>query len=88
MALTIFEKEKKQQYLYWIILVAILAGAIWFGRNYLIKSPSPPSSAPQKKTVDINLAVLDTEVFQNLQPFEEITPFEGEVGRANPFLPQ
>ena len=87
MALTLFNKEKKRQYLYWILLVVILAGTIWLGRNYLVKPVPPPVQPPKKKTVEINLAILDSEAVRNLQPFEEILPFEDEVGRENPFLP-
>jgi len=87
MALTLFDKEKKRQYLYWILLVAILAGAIWFGRNYLVKPASPVPLPPKKKTIEINLELLNNAAFQKLQSFEEILPFEGEIGRENPFLP-
>jgi len=74
-------------YLNWILIVVIFIGALWFGQNYLVKPVPSPSPPPQKKTIEINLKVLESPALQELQIFEEIPPFEGEIGRENPFLP-
>jgi len=84
----LFPKERKgRKYLNWIFLIVILAGLLWFGRSYLIKPSPQPPPPPKKKTIEINLEVLKSPAIQGLQPFDEIAPFEGEIGRENPFLP-
>jgi hypothetical protein len=87
MALPLFQEGKRQQYLNWILLIVILIGGLWFARNYLVKPLPPPPSPPKKETIEINLKLLENPAFQELQPFEGINPFEGEIGRENPFLP-
>ncbi len=86
MILPFFKQRKKQKYLNWILLIVILIGALWFGRNYLVK-PLPPPPSPKEKKIEINLEMLKNPALQKLQLFEEISPFEGEIGRENPFLP-
>ena len=86
MALPFFQIKKRQKYLYWVLLVAVLIGAIWFGRDYLVK-PSSPSPPPKEKKIEINYKILEDSTLQGFQLFEEILPFEGETGRNNPFLP-
>lgn len=87
MALPFLQQRKRQKYLNWVFIAAILIGALWFGRNYLVKPLSSPPSTPKEKKVEINLEILKKPVLQELQPFEEIPPFEGDIGRENPFLP-
>lgn len=87
MALPFLESGKNQKYIKWVFLVVILIGVIWFGRNYLVK-PLPPSPLPPKeKKIEINFNALKNPAIQNLQVFEEIPPYKGEIGRDNPFLP-
>lgn len=81
-------KKKDRKIFNWILLIAALVVAVWFGRDFLVKPPSlSPSSLPRQKKVEINFEVLKNPLLQNLQPFEEIPLFEGETGRENPFLP-
>lgn len=87
MVLPFLETRKKQKYLSWVLLIIILIGALWFGKNYLVKPLPPPLPSPKEKKVEINLEILNSPILQELQPFEEISPFEGETGRENPFLP-
>lgn len=87
MVLPFFQTRKRQQYLSWILAIAILVGALWFGRNYLVKPIPPPPPPPKEKKVEINLEILKNPAIQELSIFEEIPPFEGETGRENPFLP-
>lgn len=83
-----FQGKKRQKYLSWIVLIVILAGALWFGRGFLIKPGPPPPSPPEKKTIEMSFELFNNPAFQELQSFEEIPPFEGEVGRENPFIAQ
>lgn len=87
MAFPFFQQRKKQKYLSWILVIAILIGALWFGRNYLVKPLPPAPPPPKEKKTEINLEILKSPLLQELQSFEEILPFEGETGRENPFLP-
>jgi hypothetical protein len=50
-----------------------------------IKEALTPS--PEPKKIEINLEVLKSPILKELQSFEEIKPFEGKIGRENPFLP-
>lgn len=68
-------------------MVVLLIAAFWLAQNYLVKPVSPPPIPPKQKTIEINLEALENPVLQELQLFEEIPPFEGEIGRDNPFLP-
>lgn len=87
MALPLFQERERKKYLSWVFVIVILAGALWFSRGFLIKPiPSLPSK-PVKKTVEMNFKIFSNPAFQALQPFEEILPFEEELGRENPFLP-
>jgi len=81
-------KKKDRKIFNWILLIIALVLAVWFGKDFFVK-PSflAPSSPPQARKVEINFEVLKNPLLQDLQPFEEIPPFEGETGRENPFLP-
>jgi hypothetical protein len=49
--------------------------------------PSPPSPEIERlPVIKINFEVLQSSLLQEFQLFEEIPPFEGEIGRENPFL--
>lgn len=87
MALPFLQQRKRRKYLQWVFIIVILIGALWFGRNYLVEPFSSPPSTPKEKKVEINLEILKKPVLQELQPFGEIPPFEGDIGRENPFLP-
>ena len=88
MAIQFEEQKKKQRYLLWILLVALLiiAVVIWYG--FFIKSEQdslivvvPP------REIKIDFRILENPFLQESQLFEEISPFEKETGRNNPFLP-
>ena len=88
MALTFLKERKKRKYFLWIIFgVIIFVAIIYFGKDYLVKPSLSSPPPPKKKTVEINYEALKNPVLGELQPFEEIPSFEGEVGRENPFLP-
>jgi len=85
------EQKKRQKYLIPIILVIIIATVIilWFG--YFKKEPSPFSpkvpTGPVLREIEIDFSVLENPFLTKLQPFIEISPFEGKKGRINPFEP-
>lgn len=39
------------------------------------------------KKIEIDFELLENPLLNQLQPIEKIPPFEGEVGRENPFIP-
>jgi len=86
MPLAIF-REKRQQYLAFLLLIVILIGAIWFLWPKISPSLPAPPPPPKPKKVEINFEALKKETTKDLRLFEEITPFEEEIGRENPFLP-
>ena len=80
-------REKRQQYLAFLLLIAILIGAIWFLWPKISPSLSSPLPPLKPKKVEINFEVLKKEAIKDLRLFEKITPFEEEIGRENPFSP-
>ena len=89
MAIVFFEEQKRQQYLILVFGVVILATVtvFWFGvfqRPPLGPLESPES--PYSKKVEINFEVFKNPALSKMELFSEIRPFEGVVGRENPFL--
>ena len=87
MAFKFTQKYRKQKYLLGALLLVILAtGFIWWKGFY---SPSEGSqefsSTYQGKDINIRFDVLENEIFQELQPFLEISMPE-KVGKTNPFF--
>lgn len=80
-------QDKKQRNLFFILSTLAFIWLIWFGKDFFIKilPPPPPSQSFQK--IEINFEVLKNPLLKNLVSFEEIPPFEGEVGREDPFVP-
>jgi len=79
--------QKRQKYLIFV-LVAIIFVILFLAWNYFLKKPPSfyfePVPPPE---IRIDFAVLENPDLEELQLFEEISPFEGEIGRENPFIP-
>lgn len=88
MAITPFiEPKRKKQYLF-LLLGALIVGALFLIWNYFLAKPTPIISQPQPPPeIKINFEVLKSPILKQLEPFETISPFEGEIGRENPFVP-
>ena len=88
MAITSFiEPKRKKQYLL-LLLGAIIVGILFLVWNYFLAKPTLPVFQPTPPPeIKINLEILKNPILEQLEPFETISPFEGEVGRENPFLP-
>lgn len=88
MAIIPTEKKKRQKYLIFIlgIVVVLVAFVVWY--NFFAGPATlPPEITPVKpREIKINFEVLENPILEALQPFEEIPPFEEEVGRENPFI--
>jgi len=89
MPIDFVQKRKKQKYLIAIaVIVFAISGVIlWFG---YFRKPEPVSEVvpvSEVKAIKIDFSVLENPFLQEIQPFEQIPPFEGDIGRENPFLP-
>lgn len=86
MAIALFRQRKTQKYLILALIVIILLILVVIWQGFLLKPKLPPEGLRPKK-IEINFEVLKSPRLEELQPFEEIPPFEEEVGRENPFVP-
>ena len=84
-------QKQKQILLLVIFLIVIFATAIvvWFG---VYKKELPGFAAESldvvpPRPVNISFSVFGTQFFKDLVYFEEIQPYDEEVGRDNPFVP-
>ena len=84
--ITSFQENKKQKYLFFLLGIAILGVLFFVWYKYLYK-PKPSLNVPPPKTIDINFETLKNPILKELQLFEEIAPFEDQIGRENPFAP-
>lgn len=87
MALAFIGPKKRKIYLV-VILIAVIFGIIFLVWNYFLAKPLPvilePTPPPE---IRINFEVLKSPILEQLEPFEVISHFVGEVGRENPFIP-
>jgi len=90
MPIDFIQQRKKQKYLTLIViaLFIIISVILWFGyfRKPELSLEAIPSLGVVKE-IKIDFNVLENPFLQELQVFEKIPPFEGEIGRDNPFLP-
>jgi len=89
MAITFFQKRKIQRYLIPVFIGAFLITGIIIWQGFFKKEepPLPEEVLRPFKKIKINFEILKSLLLEELQPFEEIPPFEEEIGRENPFLP-
>lgn len=90
MPVNFLQQRKRQKFLVPIVLavLGLTFIVLWFG--YFKKKEAPTEvgvSAPVLQEIKINFEVLENPLLKELQSFEEITPYEGSIGRENPFLP-
>ncbi len=86
-----FEKIKKielKNYLINILVIVVFFGALYFLRIRFLKEISVESPRMIKKVrLDFDSLERQKEFLEKLNPYEEISSFQGEKGRENPFLP-
>jgi hypothetical protein len=83
------KEEKRQRYLIVVLIAAILIIIVinfggFFGQK---EEPVLEESSKTYKKIELNFEVLKDPILKDFQPFEEIPPFEGAIGKGNPFLP-
>jgi len=89
MAITFFEKEKRQRnlILVFIVIVLITALTLWIGYFKPEKTPTLQVPPPIEK-LEIDFEILKNPFLEELQIFEELPILpEEEIGRENPFIP-
>lgn len=86
---TLLQKRKIQKYLIMSFIAVLLITTIvlWMGYRKGEEKTSSEVSVTLKKEVNINFKVLEDPLLEELESFEKSKPFDGEVGRENPFLP-
>ncbi len=89
MAITFLQAKKRQKNLMLILALAILAISliIWFSFLRNEAPPSAPTPVPAQLEIKIDWSTLEDPQLGSLQVFEEVLPFEDEIGRENPFTP-
>lgn len=88
MAINFLQAKKKQRYLILILALIILAIVLIVWQSFFTGGQSKPSTQVLTPgAIEINWDTLKDAQIDELQLFEEVAPFEGEVGRTNPFIP-
>lgn len=90
MAIAFIKKRKRQKYLGLIAVVVVVGSLIilWYGYFRKEKQPLPtPAVSGPYREIKVDFGILENPLLKEFQPFEKISPFEGETGRENPFLP-
>ena len=89
MAITFVEERKKQKKLLiifgFLIAITVVILAQWLLRRIPLSFTTGGQISPTFKKIEIDFTILDN--LKDLEAFEEIKPFEGKIGRENPFLP-
>jgi hypothetical protein len=90
-------QQKKQKYMIWIFIAVLIITliVIYFGflkDKIKIGGINVPSFGPANTDItigkiNIDFDMLDKEELKNLTPFEDALPFNGKVGREEPFKP-
>lgn len=92
MAITIAQDKKKQRYLLLAIALIVIftLAIVWFGflRKQKVVSPPPTTAVVYAiPKVEIDWQILESIRSEKLLPFGEISAFQGNFGRKNPFTP-
>jgi hypothetical protein len=90
MAITFVEERRKLRYLFLVLVMVVLITIFVLWRGFFVKEKLPflpPSPEVPIKKIVINFEILKHPILEELQPFEKIPPFEGKIGRENPFIP-
>ena len=91
--ITFQKKREKQKYLglallaiIFLIFIVIHYGFLNRGGEAYPPVPSQPTSY-SSGAIEINFDIFKNPLFEEALPFEKIKPFEGRIGRKNPFAP-
>jgi hypothetical protein len=86
MAIT-FEEEQQgpvKKIIAAAIVIAVLGGVGFFGYQYFQKQEQALTEVTVKK-VEVNWQTLKDSKLNDLDAFQEIAPYQGDLGKENPF---
>ena len=88
MAINFSEETNHQKYLVLVLIVIVLITFFILRQSFSEpgEETGPTQEVFQLKDIEINFEVLQLPIIKELQAFEEIGPFSGQVGRENPFI--
>lgn len=88
MAITFQEQIKKQRNLIFIFLIVVLITVFIIWRGYRVEEGLLEVSVFERfQRIEIDFEILRNPLLDQLQLIEKTLPFEGEIGRENPFIP-
>lgn len=89
LAITFLPKNRRQTYFLSALGVILVAGAVlvWFRFFNEPSLPTIDTQSPPPKSVQIDFAVFESRVFQDLGALLPPIPFPDEIGKRDPFLP-
>jgi len=85
------QKETKRQKILFVILGVLVVVFIFilgqgFIKKFISESISRMTIIPVLRKPDIDFSILEGKALKDLEPFEGIKPFEGKIGREDPFV--
>ncbi len=88
--MVIFEDIKKKQKrlaLAFSLIVLLILVVLWQA-GFLFEQRYLPEEVYRPQAPQVKLHVLEDPVWEELEEFEKIAPFEEEIGKDNPFIPR
>lgn len=85
------QKERKRQKILFLILgflavIFILVLMQGFLKKLISGNISKMTATPVLRKPEIDFTILESKTLKDLEPFEGIKPFEGKIGREDPFI--
>ncbi|OGZ27478.1 MAG: hypothetical protein A2365_03335 [Candidatus Nealsonbacteria bacterium RIFOXYB1_FULL_40_15] len=89
MPVNFIERKNRQKYLLIAVIIIFLATAVvlWFGYFNDVEI-SPVAYEPElypEGSIIIDFSIFEKPFLKELKPFSEILPYEGSLGKQNPF---
>ena len=91
MAVQYIREKKKQKYFLIIfgLIFMVTIVVLWFGffKDKFSFQTQAPASSPivMRSKIEIDFGFLESQVFKDMEVFNEISSFEGKIGKENPF---
>jgi len=85
--ITNISPKKRQRYMIFILIVVVIGIGFMVWYYFLSETPAPAFEPIRPIEIRINFSVLENSLLDELQLYDSISPFEGDFGRENPFIP-